>query len=229
MRLKLRLLAAIWLPLIIVLAGFGYVSVARERVRLTTDLERRAWLLGETLKEAIEPLIEKGPRAQIARIVQRFADPGRGVAVYDRSGRLVAASPDWVPRQEALPSVAEALSAVAPQHGFRTFNSRPVYEYQPPSGGMLAKPCSVRNRSISSSGLIPASIRRYDLRISSSSKITELFDCSLPTRRDDRSSVPSPAKPSTALNSIAPPPAVCCVLPVRSRWTCCRRRPVPYT
>src|SRR5215470_11389792 len=132
MRLKLRLLAAIWLPLIVVLAGFGYVSVARERARLTVDLERRAWLLGETLKEAIEPLIEKGPPTQIARIVQRFGDPGRGVAVYDRSGRLVAASPAWVPRQQALPSVAEALSAVAPQHGFRTINDRSMYEYAVP-------------------------------------------------------------------------------------------------
>src|SRR5262245_906475 len=132
MRLKLRLLAAIWLPLIVVLAGFGYVSVARERARMTTDLERRAWLLGETLKEAIEPLIDKGPQARIARIVQRFADPGRGVAVYDRSGRLVAASPEWVPREQPLPSVTEAFNAVAPQHGFRTFDNRSVYEYAVP-------------------------------------------------------------------------------------------------
>ena len=39
----------------------------------------------------------------------------------------------------------------------------PEYAYQPPSGAMFAKPCSVRKRSISSSGLIPGSSRRNDL------------------------------------------------------------------
>jgi trehalose-6-phosphate synthase/HAMP domain-containing protein len=132
MALKLRLLAAIWIPVIVVLAGFGYFAVARERARLTADLERRAWLFGESLKEAVEPLIEKGPPAQISRIVQRFADPGRGVAVYDRAGRLIAASPAWVPRQQPSPSVAQAMSAVSPQHGFRTLGDRSVYEYAVP-------------------------------------------------------------------------------------------------
>ncbi len=132
MRLTLRLLAAIWLPLTIVLAGFGYYSVERERARLTTDLERRAWMFGESLKEAIEPLIEKGSTAQISRIAQRFSEPGRGVAVYDRSGKLVAASPDWVPRQQASPSVTAALSTVAPQRGFLTLGDRSMYEYAVP-------------------------------------------------------------------------------------------------
>ena len=38
---------------------------------------------------------------------------------------------------------------------------------------MLRKPCSVRKRSISSSGLIPGSTRRKTFRISSSSNTTE--------------------------------------------------------
>jgi trehalose 6-phosphate synthase len=132
MRLKLRLLAAIWLPLTVILAAFGYVGVARERTRLTTDLERRAWLLGESLKEAIEPLIEKGSTTQISRIAQRFSEPDRGVAVYDRSGRLIAASPAWVPRQQASPSVTAALATVAPQRGFLTIGDRSMYEYAVP-------------------------------------------------------------------------------------------------
>ena len=59
---------------------------------------------------------------------------------------------------------------------------------------MFSKPRSVRNRSSSSSGLIPASSRRKTFRISSSSKTIDVFDCSAPTGRASRSSGPSPGE-----------------------------------
>ena len=71
---------------------------------------------------------------------------------------------------------------------------------------MFSKPRSVRNRSISSSGFTPGSSRRNTLRISSSSKTIDVFDCSLVIRRALVSSVPSDAKPSTARNSRIPSP-----------------------
>ena len=79
---------------------------------------------------------------------------------------------------------------------------------------MFAKPCSVRKRSISSSGLIPGSSRRKTLRISSSSNTTDVFDCSAPTGRTSSSSRPRPAKPSIGANS-AMPSAPCSVNPER--------------
>ena len=78
---------------------------------------------------------------------------------------------------------------------------RPVYEYQPTSCAMFSKPCSVRKRSSSSSGLIPASSRLNTLRISSSSNTIDVFDCSAPTGRASRH---SPANPETEANSITP-------------------------
>ena len=66
---------------------------------------------------------------------------------------------------------------------------------------MLRKPCAVRKRSISSSGLIPASTRRKTLRISASSNTTELFDCSEETSRTAPSSRPRAEKSSAGLNS----------------------------
>ena len=44
---------------------------------------------------------------------------------------------------------------------------------------MFAKPRCVRKRRSSSSGLTPGSSRRNTLRISSSSKTIDVFDCSL--------------------------------------------------
>ena len=80
----------------------------------------------------------------------------------------------------------------------------PEYAYQPPSAGMLRKPCSVRKRSISSSGLIPGSSRRKTLRMRASSKTTEVFDCSEETSRAAPSSRPSAEKSSAGVNSARP-------------------------
>src|SRR5262245_57814451 len=125
MRFSLRLLAAIWLPIVVILGASAYVSVERERARLSTELERRSWLLGESLKEAVEPLIDRGSRTQIERIVERFGAPGRGVAVYDRSGTLIAATSKWVPLLQApLPAVPMALVEVAPKQGFVSLGDR---------------------------------------------------------------------------------------------------------
>ena len=133
MRFNLRLLAAIWLPLVVVLGAFAYVSVERERARLSTELERRSWLLGEGLKEAVEPLIDRGPRGQIQRIVERFGSSARGVAVYDRSGTMVAVTSQWAAQLDApLPAVPLALVDVAPKQGFQTIHNRQTYYYAVP-------------------------------------------------------------------------------------------------
>jgi trehalose 6-phosphate synthase len=133
MRFNLRLLAAIWLPIMVVLGTFAYVSVARERTRLSTELERRAWLLGEGLKEAVEPLIDRGSRAQLERIIQRFGTSARGVAVYDRSGSLVAVTSAWSdPLKAPLPAVAMALTDVGPKQGFHTLGGRETHYYVVP-------------------------------------------------------------------------------------------------
>ena len=133
MRLNLRLLAAIWLPIMVVLGAFAYVSVARERTRLSTELERRAWLLGEGLKEAVEPLLDRGSRAQVERIIQRFGTAGRGVAVYDRSGTLIAVTSQWAGLLKApLPAVSLALTDVAPKQGRHAVGDRETYYYVVP-------------------------------------------------------------------------------------------------
>ena len=64
---------------------------------------------------------------------------------------------------------------------------------------MFGKPRSVRKRSSSSSGLIPASSRRNTLRISSSSNATDVFDCSVSIARGEPSSF---AEPGEALDAL---------------------------
>jgi len=133
MRLAFRLLAAIWVSATIVMGGFAFLSIRSERAQLTEDLDRRAWLLGEGLKEAVEPLIDKGPRARIERIVKRFGTPTRGVAVYDRFAGLIVATPDLAPNLPAsLPFVSAALTSGVVQRGFQTFGKQETRYYAVP-------------------------------------------------------------------------------------------------
>jgi histidinol-phosphate/aromatic aminotransferase/cobyric acid decarboxylase-like protein len=84
MRFTLRLVVAIWISVMLVIAGFAFLQVREERARLLADLERRAMLLGEGLREAIEPVVGRGSTASIERILKKFGKPQRGIAVYDR-------------------------------------------------------------------------------------------------------------------------------------------------
>ncbi len=133
MRFTFRLLGAIWLAAMVVVGGFALVAIQVERTRLIEDLERRASLLGEGLKEAVEPLVEKGPTARIDRIVLRFGSPTRGVAVYDRFAGLVTATPELALKlPPSLPFVSAAMTTASVQKGFEPLAGRDTYYYAVP-------------------------------------------------------------------------------------------------
>ncbi len=133
MKFTFRLLAAIWVAVMIVTAGFAFVSIQAERTRLTNDLERRAWLLGEGLKEAVEPIIERAPASRIERIVKKFGTPTRGIAVYDRFAGLLVATPDLAPKlPQSLPFVSEAMTSASVQKGVEPVGGQETYYYAVP-------------------------------------------------------------------------------------------------
>lgn len=136
MKFALRLLGAIWIGALLVTAAFALVSIQTERSRLTSDLERRAWLLGEGLREAIEPVIEKAPASRIERIMKKFGTPTRGIAVYDRFAGLLVATPELAPKlPQSLPFVSEAMTSASVRKGFESIGGREVYYYAVPLQG----------------------------------------------------------------------------------------------
>ncbi|MBI4591020.1 MAG: trehalose-6-phosphate synthase [Candidatus Rokubacteria bacterium] len=136
MKLIIRLLGAIWVSSLIIIAGFAFVQIQSERDRLLTDLERRAWLLGEGLKEAVEPAIQRGSPHRIERILKKFGSPRRGIAVYDQFANLVVATPDLASRLPAsLPMVSKALTAEEAQKGIETMGGEKTYLYAVPLQG----------------------------------------------------------------------------------------------
>jgi trehalose 6-phosphate synthase len=133
MRLTFRLLGAIWLAVLVTIAGFAFFQVQEERHRLAGDLERRAYLLAEGLKEAVEPAFARGSTARVERILKKFDQPRRGIAVYDKFVTLIAATPNMTPAPaSSLPEVTDAITAGEVQKGFTEISGKKMYLYATP-------------------------------------------------------------------------------------------------
>src|SRR5882672_2995939 len=132
MTFTLRLVGVIWLSAMLVVAGFAWLQIREERARLGADLERRAVLLGEGLREAVEPVVVRGAPA-VQRILNRFGTERRGIAVYDRVGGLVVATPDVAPiLPPSLGEVIEAIAGGAPKQSLRPLAGRESFVYATP-------------------------------------------------------------------------------------------------
>ncbi|HYB41363.1 MAG TPA: trehalose-6-phosphate synthase [Candidatus Methylomirabilis sp.] len=133
MRFTVRLVAAICLATLAVIGGFAYQQIVEERAGQTRDLERRAALLGEGLKEAVEPAMSRGSRPAIERLLKKFGRRDQGIAIYDRVAALFAATPDVAPFLPAsLPEATAAVSTGGVQKGFNKLGGKVVYLYASP-------------------------------------------------------------------------------------------------
>jgi len=133
MKFTLRLVSAIWLSVMLVIGVFAYLQIREERERLAGDLQRRAMLIAEGLTDAIEASSAKQSPAAIERIVKKFGQSQRGIAVYDRYATQRFATPDVAPiLPPSLPEVTEAISRNAPVQGYRTLGDRTRFIYATP-------------------------------------------------------------------------------------------------
>jgi trehalose-6-phosphate synthase len=132
-RITYRLVAAICLAVLVVIAAFAYLQIREERARLVRDLERRAALLAEGLKEAVGPVMGGRSTAPIERILKRFGRPNQIVAVYDPLANPIAVVPESAGAAiPALPEISEALASDTARQGFRQIDNRRVYVYATP-------------------------------------------------------------------------------------------------
>jgi len=133
MRFTLRLIVAIWLSTLVVVAAFAYLQMIEERHRLTQDLERRAVLLGEGLKEVVEPALGRSSRGTLERTLKRFARRDQGLAVYDKVGTPLAATAEIAATlPEPVPQVTAALASGTVQQGFSREGGRRMFVYASP-------------------------------------------------------------------------------------------------
>jgi len=108
----MRTTLKIVLPLIVSVAAvsllFAAYQVRTEKRLLRSDLSRRAEILGESLQESIEPLLEKGQDRSLQRLVERFGQREhlKGVAVYGDAGALMAITSGLAPAFRLRPTAA---------------------------------------------------------------------------------------------------------------------------
>src|SRR5437879_9958939 len=130
MKFTLRLVSAIWLSVMLVIGAFAYLQIREERERLVGDLQRRAILISEGLSDAIEAAAAKQSPAAIERIVKKFGQSQRGIAVYDRFANQRFATPDIGPiLPPSLPEVTEAIARNVATQAIRVVGDRNRYIY----------------------------------------------------------------------------------------------------
>ena len=133
MRFLIRLLGALWLATLVVSAAFAWSEVTQERRRLVEDLQRRAVLAADAVREASERLVARGARTGYERVFSRFSRPDRAIAIYDAFGSVIDATPSVKPLLGPItPLVTDAIQRNAPARSFFTVGGRRTLVYAVP-------------------------------------------------------------------------------------------------
>src|SRR5271155_1127853 len=108
MRTTLRLILPLIFSVAVVSLLFATYQVRTQRRELRNDLSRRAEILGDSLQESVEQILDRGSDKGLQHLVDRFGQREhlKGVALYDPSGAVIAITP-------ALESVFRKRPAVA--------------------------------------------------------------------------------------------------------------------
>ncbi|MGZ8440865.1 MAG: alpha,alpha-trehalose-phosphate synthase (UDP-forming) [Candidatus Deferrimicrobiaceae bacterium] len=135
MKITLRLVVSLVLVVGLVAAGFSFFQVREERIRLTSDLERRSIILAESIQESVIPLVTSDSSRKLDLLVQRFGKRERfqGVAVHDARGQILASTADLEPQiPESVPQVVHVLAEGHPTGSFLHSAKRRIYLYTSP-------------------------------------------------------------------------------------------------
>jgi len=98
MRYIFTIIGSVVVAVSLVALGFTFRQVNQEQISLTTNLEQRASLLADSLKESVEPYYANSSQASfqtsLQKIVNKFTNRERlaGIALYDNKGILLASS-----------------------------------------------------------------------------------------------------------------------------------------
>jgi trehalose-6-phosphate synthase len=128
MRFLVRLLAGIWIATLVVSVGFAYLEVREERTRLIQDLQRRASLTADAMREASERLVARGAKTGYDRVLARFGRGDRGVAIYDAFASVIDATRDVKPYLGPIsPLITQAIQTNGSVRQFQVVAGRTTW------------------------------------------------------------------------------------------------------
>lgn len=135
MKITIRLLVSLILVVALVAVIFSFYQVRTERVRLSSELERRAIVLAESLQESVIPLVQSNSLSKLNRFVERFGNRERlkGVAVFDKQGNALALTPDLKPGiSQPFPAAVSSMTEKKPVDSFMNIDRKKIYVYAIP-------------------------------------------------------------------------------------------------
>src|SRR3977135_3264668 len=108
MRTTLKIVLPLIVSVAVVSLFFAVYQVRTEKHILRNDLSRRAEILGESLQESVEPLLERAQERNLQRLVERFGQREhlKGVAIYSSTGSPLAITPGIALQFRMRPTVA---------------------------------------------------------------------------------------------------------------------------
>lgn len=139
MKITLRLIFFLVLVIAVAAVGFSFWQAQQEEARLKNELERRASVIADSLKESIEPLLSRNSPESLQRIVNKFSNRERllGVSVFDLKGDLLVASADLEASlkepPKALKTSFQEVERSNSEYGeFTSLMDKPVHIYSLP-------------------------------------------------------------------------------------------------
>ncbi len=119
MRTALKMVLPLIVSVALVSGLFAWYQVRTEKRILRSDLSRRAEILGETLQENVEPLMDRAPDRNLQKLVERFGEREhlKGVAVYDAGGKALAITPGIAREFQSWPEVVKNAAGKNQEQG----------------------------------------------------------------------------------------------------------------
>src|ERR1700730_9678837 len=126
MRTTLKIVLPLIVSVAVVSLLFAAYQVRTERRTLRGDLSRRSEVLGDSLQETVEPLLDHGPNKNLQRLVARFGQREhlKGGAVYDPGSRAMAITAVMPTELQTQPAAATRAAQQNGAYGeFLTFDA----------------------------------------------------------------------------------------------------------
>jgi trehalose-6-phosphate synthase len=112
MRMSFRLIGSLVLAVALISVLFAVFQVENENLTKRNELERRAEILAESLRESVELLPARGSEKRLRQIVEKFGNPEllAGVIVFDAQGKFILTTSDLGTRiGQAMPPLNSAV------------------------------------------------------------------------------------------------------------------------
>jgi alpha,alpha-trehalose-phosphate synthase [UDP-forming] len=95
MRTTLKIVLPLIVSVAVVSLLFAGYQVRRQKQMLRSDLSHHAEILGESLQENVEPLLERSSDRKLEQLIDRFErrEHLKGIAVYGNAGTVLAITP----------------------------------------------------------------------------------------------------------------------------------------